>query len=182
MPLNKHAEALQRKKFAKSLIKHNGNATQAFLDIKPNLKPASARSMVSDYLARVDISSDIREILDKEGVTDQAVASALGKMLNAQKLQDTSEGVKTVDDNTNINTAIVTALKTKGHLKDNQGQVNIQIGTSIQSADELARIERLMADAKMILGRLGYLDKQMAQEAEAHDVPRENNSETNAVQ
>ena len=135
--------------------------------------------MSSEYLAKTDLSSNIRDILDNEGVTDKYIAEVLKGALSADKTQDTSEGLVTSPDWTNRNTAIVTALKTKGHLRDGAGTVNIQIGTSIQSADELARIERLMSDAKMILGKLGYLDKQTAQEA---DVSRETNGQVVAPQ
>ena len=178
--LSPQAKKLFKNKFAKALIKHAGNATQAYLEVKPNAPIASARTSASAFLMKNDISNDIKAILDNEGVTDKFLAMQLKDACQADKIQDTKDnGTITTPDWTNRNTAIVTVLKAKGHLKEGQGQVNINIGTSLQSVEELARVERLAERLDRMYERLGYFKREAtdAEVAPPNGIPQSSSDE-----
>lgn len=75
---------LRERKFIDAYIKHNGNATKAYLVIKPETKRRNAREYGYRMLQKVDIS--VSEFLDKAGITDIHLSKKLKEGLDATKV------------------------------------------------------------------------------------------------
>ena len=74
---------LRERKFIDYYIEFGGNATKAFLAIKPETKGRNAREYGYRMLQKVDIS--MSELLDKMGTTDFQLNEKLDEGLNATK-------------------------------------------------------------------------------------------------
>lgn len=75
---------LRERKFIDAYIEHNGNATEAYLVIKPETKRRNAREYGYRMLQKVDIS--VSEFLDKAGITDIHLSQKLKEGLDATKV------------------------------------------------------------------------------------------------
>ena len=74
---------LRERKFIKSYIENNGNATQAYLDINPKYKGDSARVLGYRLLTKVNI--EVNELMDLMGTTDAYLNQKLNEGLEATK-------------------------------------------------------------------------------------------------
>ena len=75
---------LKEKKFIEAYIKHQGNLTQAYLEISPGCKISSARVLGYRWLQKVNISA--QELLDRLGLNDLALSQKLKEGLEAVKI------------------------------------------------------------------------------------------------
>jgi len=82
MDINKRT--LKEKKFIEAYVKHQGNLTQAYLEISPGCKIASARVLGYRWLQKVNISA--QELLDRLDLTDVSLGQKLKEGLEAVKV------------------------------------------------------------------------------------------------
>ena len=75
---------LRERKFIKAYIENNGNATQAYIDVNPNVKRDSAEVLGARMLGKVSIT--VSEFLDKAGVDDIFLSQKLREGLDAKKV------------------------------------------------------------------------------------------------
>lgn len=82
--MSKVKRTLTQRKFIDGFIKHNGNSTQAYLELHPNCTYESAKELGHRMLTKVDLS--VSEILEKIGLTNLIIGEKLKEGLNAQKV------------------------------------------------------------------------------------------------
>jgi len=82
--VNEIKRTLKEKKFIEAYIKHEGNLTQAYLEISPGCKISSARVLGYRWLQKVNISA--QELLDRLGLNDLALSQKLKEGLEAVKV------------------------------------------------------------------------------------------------
>jgi len=75
---------IRERKFIDSYIENNGNATEAYLAISPNVTRDSAKELGKRLLQKVGIS--VTELLDKMGLTDLHLNQKLKEGLDATKV------------------------------------------------------------------------------------------------
>ena len=75
---------LRERKFIDAYIESSGNATEAYLAIKPETKRRNAREYGYRMLRKVDIS--VSEFLEKAGVTDIHLSQKLKEGLDATRV------------------------------------------------------------------------------------------------
>ena len=75
---------LRERKFIKAYIESNGNATEAYLAINPNIKRENAKEYGCRLLQNLNLSND--ELLDKMGMTDAYLHQKLDEGLKATKV------------------------------------------------------------------------------------------------
>jgi len=86
--MNIDKRTLKEKKFIEAYIKHQGNLTQAYLEISPGCKVSSARVLGYRWLQKVNIPA--QELLDRLDLTDVCLG---------QKLKEGLEAVKVISGN-----------------------------------------------------------------------------------
>jgi len=74
---------LRERKFIAAYIENNGNATEAYLVISPNIKRVNAKDYGCRLLQNINLSND--ELLNEMGMTDTYLHEKLDKGLNATK-------------------------------------------------------------------------------------------------
>jgi hypothetical protein len=102
---------LRERKFIDAYIENNGNATEAYLAISPDIKRDSAKELGYRLLAKVDLS--IVELLDKMGLTDPVLSQKLIEGLSATREVGTGEDKKEKLDHNVIVKYLDMALKLK---------------------------------------------------------------------
>jgi len=75
---------LRERKFIKAYIESNGNATEAYLAINPNIKRENAKEYGCRLLQNLNLSND--ELLDEMGMTDAYLHQKLDEGLKATKV------------------------------------------------------------------------------------------------
>lgn len=75
---------LRERKFIDAYIKHNGNATKAYIEDNPNCEYESARVLGCRWLTKVNIS--VKEFFDRMGLTDVQLHQKLKEGLDATKV------------------------------------------------------------------------------------------------
>lgn len=104
------------KKFAKTFIETNGNATQSYKAISPNTTDLSARVNAHRMLTRDNTQQEIRKLLPKDDDETNIIKDAYSTA-RADKISWSE-----------LHTYLETSLKLKGYLKDKeQGNTNIAI-------------------------------------------------------
>jgi len=84
--------------FLSALVQNEGNATQAYLQIHPQAKYASARHLSSILLTNVYVKQRLLEVLEQNGLGLQEVAKKLSKYMNAQITRIDVDGTRTTYD------------------------------------------------------------------------------------
>ena len=74
---------LRERKFIDAYIKNNGNATEAYLVISPNVKRKNAKDYGCRLLQNLNLSNN--ELLDEMGMTDEYLHEKLDEGLNSTK-------------------------------------------------------------------------------------------------
>ena len=74
---------LRERKFIAAYIENNGNATEAYLVISPNIKRENAKDYGCRLLQNLNLSND--ELLNEMGMTDTYLHEKLDEGLNATK-------------------------------------------------------------------------------------------------
>jgi len=87
---------LRERKFIDSYIEQNGNATEAYLSISPNVKRDSAKELGKRMLAKVGLS--IVEVLDKMGLSDPVISQKLIDGLKATREAGIGKDKKEIAD------------------------------------------------------------------------------------
>lgn len=82
--MNETKRTLKEKKFIEAYIKHQGNLTQAYLEISPGCKISSARVLGYRWLQKVNISA--QELLDRLNLNDAILGQKLKEGLEAVKV------------------------------------------------------------------------------------------------
>lgn len=86
--MNENKRTLKEKRFIDAYIKHQGNLTQAYLELSPGCSLASARVLGYRWLQKVNIPA--QELLDRLDLTDVSLV---------QKLKEGLEAIKTMSGN-----------------------------------------------------------------------------------
>lgn len=102
---------LRERNFIDSYIKGNGNATNAYLAISPNVTRESAAQLGKEMLKKVGLS--VIELMDEMGMTDQAISAKLMDGMSATKSIGKGKDRKEVPDHTIISKYIDMAFKLK---------------------------------------------------------------------
>lgn len=161
--------SLPHKKFVEEFVKSDGQIAKSYKQAYPNVKDNSARVAGNRLLHDVNIQRSIIEHMNKAGITDERLVDKLSSMIDARKEVVTNDGsIVDVVDNTTQMSALNTSLKLRGHLQE-QGVVNIHIGTSVQTPAELAKLERIINKANEMMIECGLI-KAKAQEAQVVEV------------
>ena len=128
--------------------------TQAYRLSHPNASYDTCRTAGSQTLARDDIQSRIKSLMEKGRLPEKALAR-VGQLVDANKtIIDTNGGHHSIDDNAIRLGASQTLLKVAGVYSE-QGVVNIHIGNTIQKPEDIDRLERIVADYKDMMARRG---------------------------
>lgn len=59
---------IMREKFAQSLVKNNGNQTQAYKEVYPHVTESTASSHSSKLAGEVEIRKRVRDLLSEDGI------------------------------------------------------------------------------------------------------------------
>lgn len=122
------ARTVKEKKFVKEYVGNGGNAAQAVRDAGYNVfNPNAARVIGSQNLAKLNV----QEILERNGITDDATAQNLARMAFTAQKQNQFTGEITEDNQVQLD-AIKHITKLKGWLKDSE-QPGIHIGQFINN-------------------------------------------------
>ena len=91
-------------------------------------------------------------------MSDSYLAQRLKDLTSAKRPVVLKDEIRMVDDNATSLEAVKTGLKIKGHLTDNScGDVNISIGTSIQTKEDLERLAHIMERAQRFMISAGLI-------------------------
>jgi len=102
---------LRERKFIDAYIENNGNATESYLAISPDVTRDSAKELGKRMLQKVGLS--IVEVLDKMGLTDPIISQKLIDGLKATREVGTGKDRKQVADHHTIVKYIDMILKLK---------------------------------------------------------------------
>ena len=80
----KTKRTLRERKFIDAYIENGGNATEAYLKLKPEVKRESAKVLGCNLLTKVNLS--VSELLDKLGMGDVYLGGKLKEGLDATKV------------------------------------------------------------------------------------------------
>lgn len=146
--------------FCKELATNGGQIKKAYMKANPNCTERSAQVAGNRLLHNDKIQRSIIEHMNKAGITDERLVDKLSSMIDARKEVVTNDGsIVDVVDNTTQMSALNTSLKLRGHLQE-QGTVNIHIGTSVQTPAELARLDRIIQTAQRMMIECGLIKAQ----------------------
>ena len=120
---------LRERKFMKNL---SLGMTQREAAIKAGYSKKSADSIASQKIKEIKVAGSFCEILDKHGVTDDAIASVISEGIKAKRHVMVGDDVKELPDWIARHKFSDSALKVKGHLRDKvdvnlKGNVTIEI-------------------------------------------------------
>lgn len=164
-------KSIPHKIFSQTLAQNGGKVAEAYQRAYPAASYNTARANGSKLLAQASIQQSIIEIMNQKGITDNRLVEKLGKMLDAKKeVLDNSGNIVQLECNTTQMNALNTSLKLRGHLQE-QGTVNIHIGTSVQTPAELARLDRIIQTAQRMMVECGLI-KAQATDAQVVEVER----------
>ena len=82
--MGKTKRTLRERKFIKAYIENGGNATKAYMDVKPDYKGKNARVLGHKWLTKVNISDD--EIMEELGLTDTYLYEKIREGTEATKV------------------------------------------------------------------------------------------------
>ena len=116
---------MKHRKFAKNLVKTEGQQTKAYMMTYPKATKETAVRRASELLAnKPEIKQEIARILDKAGATTEKACKKLKKLMDAKKQVVVDKELHSVADNpTQLETA-KTVLKLQGHLTTVGMQIN----------------------------------------------------------
>ena len=158
--MNETKRTLKEKKFIEAYIKHQGNLTQAYLEISPGCKISSARVLGYRWLQKVNIPA--QELLDRLGLNDLALSQKLKEGLEAVKILS-GEGKKkyTIPDHNVRVKYLDMAFKLKNIYPAEKHKVEEEKKVIVIGAEEKGdHIKRLFSEInKVVESRIKFKDK-----------------------
>lgn len=134
--------SLKQRKFIKEYVK-SGNATQSA--IKSGYSPKTAYSIGSELLSKPVIQSEIKEVLDKTGLTDEYLATGLKTAIDKGLSSDRktlADGIRSIE--------LVARLKDKFPAERKQIETkSLHLSLKGKSIEELQeQYQELIEDSK----------------------------------
>ena len=102
---------IKEKKFIDAYIENCGNATEAYLNVNPDVTRDSAKELGKRMLAKLGLS--IVEILDQTGLTDPLLSKKLLDGLNATRKVGVGDNKEEITDHYAVTRYLDMALKLK---------------------------------------------------------------------
>ena len=121
----------KHREFGKNLVKHEGNATRAYMETYPEAQYRSAGKCANRLLqTHPQILAEVRHELDKRGITYSMLAKKLKEKLESKKVIEICGQVKEVPDHNAQLKAVDLSLKAHGVYSegntDNSVNINFQ--------------------------------------------------------
>jgi hypothetical protein len=154
---------MRKRRYAQILVKTN-DPVKAYKKTHPGCTTKSAKSATKLYYKNPEVQSDIRELLNKNGITLSALNRHLKEILDDPKKEVLSKdgAIVKLKDNTTKLSAL--ALGYKLHGVGEKNSVTVQDNRSITFNASGIPAEEVEGRLKEIFGRLTDLNKQVKEE------------------
>lgn len=143
--MNETKRTLKEKKFIEAYIKHQGNLTQAYLEISPGCKISSARVLGYRWLQKVNIPA--QELLDRLNLNDAILGQKLKEGLEAVKVISGDDKKKDTIPDHNVRVRYLDmAFKLKNVYPGEKGKsdepedINIKVELTEEKGDSKERL------------------------------------------